>query len=154
MINLATCYFIKFLPMKKTLSQSLALLSLITILSFTIPGFPVSARADKTVTGKDDKNDAKGKFQILFNENVGFTELVMISEHCAKNGIVLSYKIIEYNDDGKLKRLSFRVDCQDGFSGSASTDRLVDNIKFGFFRDYRKGVSTPFGVGAIPAEKK
>ena len=132
--------------MKKVLLSSLTILSLITMLSFTIPGIPVNTNYDK--------NDAKGKFQILFNKNVGFTELVMIAEHCAKNGIVLSYKTIEYNEEGLLKRLSFKVDCQDGFSGSASTDRLLDTNKFGFFRDYREGVSVPFAVGAVINEKK
>ena len=132
--------------MKKVLSNGLAFLTLLTMLSFTIPGVPANLN--------NDKNDAKGKFQILFNENVGFTELVLIAEHCAEKGIILSYKIIEYNDYGKLKRLSFRVDCQDGFSGSASTDQLLNTNKFGFFRDYGEGVSIPFAVGTIVDEKK
>ena len=49
------------------------------MLSFTIPGIPVNLN--------NDKNDAKGKFQILFNEYAGFTELVLIAEHSTKKGL-------------------------------------------------------------------
>jgi hypothetical protein len=96
--------------------------------------------------------DTGKKFQILFNKNTGFTELSLIQAECDKKGIRLTYKKIEYNEEGKLQSLSFRVDCKDGFSGAASTDRLMENSLFGFFRDYTENAKSPFAVGAIEVE--
>ena len=93
--------------------------------------------------------DAGKKFQIIFNKNIGFTELVLIQEECEKKGIRLIYKKIEYNEDGNLQSLSFKVDCRDGFSGSASTEHLTEDRRFGFYRDYQENSKSPFGVGAI-----
>ena len=60
---------------------------------------------------------------------------------------MLRYKKVEYNEQGELTSLSFVVDCGDGFSGTASSEELIDEKKFGFFRDYEKNAAAPFGAG-------
>jgi hypothetical protein len=87
--------------------------------------------------------------EVVFTTSTGFTELVMIREHFAKKGIIINYKKIEYNKEGALKSLNFSVDCQDGISGSASTDNLNNKNKFGFYRNYSKDSASPFGTGNL-----
>jgi len=94
-------------------------------------------------------NRKRDRIEILFNANTGFTELTLIQALCGANGISLSYKTIEYDDNGRLQSIAFRVDCNDGFSGSASTKTLSNTRRFGFYRDYRENVKSPFGTGVI-----
>lgn len=100
---------------------------------------------------KDSKNveDPKPRIEVFFNASAGFTELVMIKADLETKGIILDYKKIEYNKQGELISLSFSVDCRDGFSGSASTDNLKNNVRFGFYRDYSRDAKSPFGTGGI-----
>ena len=103
----------------------------------------------------DEKNTAinKTRFEVIFNQNVSFTELALIQAHCQANGIALTYKKIEYDDKGLLKSLSFKVNCNDGFAGSASTDVLTKNSRFGFCRDYQQNAKTPFATGTIDKDE-
>ena len=90
----------------------------------------------------------KSRIEVFFNSGTGFTELVMIKAHLETKGIFIDYKKIEYNKEGELISISFYVDCRDGFSGSASTDNLKQ-ARFGFYRDYSKEATSPFGTGAL-----
>ena len=95
------------------------------------------------------RHESKPKIEIVFNRQTGFIELVMIKADLEKKHIILNYRKIEFNKEGELIALSFSVDCQDGFSGSASTDELRSEVRFGFYRDYSKDTKSPFGTGAL-----
>ena len=114
--------------MKKLIIASSLILSSILICSF-----------NEKPEGK------KSKVEFYFNKNTGFFELMMIKRECEKYGIVLNYKKIEYNDVGQLMSIAFKVDCQDGFSGGASSDKLLEDKKTGFYRDYNN-TESPFGT--------
>lgn len=114
--------------MKKFLVASSLILSSILIFSF-----------NEKPEGK------KSRVEFYFNKETGFFELVMIKRECEKYGIVLNYKKIEYNDAGQLKSIDFKVDCNDGFSGGASSDKLLEDKKPGFYRDYND-TESPFGT--------
>lgn len=96
-------------------------------------------------TGQD--NAARQRVEIVFSKHTSFSELVRIRDHCEKKGILLGYKKVEYNEQGELMSLSFRVDCSDGFEGFGSSEKLDDEKKFGFFRDYGDNAVSPFGAG-------
>lgn len=125
--------------MKKFISLSCGYLLLTLLFSFTAPN-------------ANGINNPGKRIQVLFNQNISFTELGLIQSDCDKKGIRLTFKKIEYNEVGKLHSLSFKVDCKDGFSGSASTEHLTKDLRFGFYRDYTENTKSPFGVGAIAAE--
>lgn len=91
--------------------------------------------------------DNQKRIEYYFNKHTTFDDLVMIAGDCKKSGILLTYKVIEYNDAGQLKSISFKVDCGDGFKGGASSDRLLDDENVGFYRDYDSSGS-PFGTGS------
>ena len=98
------------------------------------------------IFGFNEKPEGKkSRVEFYFNKETGFVELVMIKRECEKHGIVLNYKKIEYNDAGQLKSLAFKVDCRDGFSGGASSDKLLEDKKPGFYRDY-DNTESPFGT--------
>ena len=48
-----------------------------------------------------------------------------------------------------LVQIAFEVDCNDGFSGSASSPWLTKWSKVGFYRDYRHNQESSFGTGKI-----
>ncbi|MEO6683150.1 MAG: hypothetical protein ABIN48_10035 [Ginsengibacter sp.] len=102
-------------------------------------------------TNKLNKNQflEKSKIEVVFNRQTGFVELVMIKADLEKKHIILNYKKIEFDNKGELIALSFSVDCQDGFSGSASTQELKNDVPFGFYRDYSKDTKSPFGTGGL-----
>ena len=105
--------------MKKLLIASSLILSSILIFSFT-----------------ENHEGKKSRVAFYFNKETGFSELVMIKRECERLGIVINYKKIEYNEAGQLKSIAFNVDCGDGFSGGASSDKVLEDKKPGFYRDY------------------
>src|SRR5687768_4220565 len=90
-----------------------------------------------------------GKVEVVFNRQLNFNDLVKIKMEIADKGILLDYKRMEFDNNGKLKSISFKVDCKDGFSGSASSEELSNDSRFGFYRDYSKDAASPFGTGGL-----
>ena len=93
--------------------------------------------------------DTDSNVEIIFNRHTGFTELVMIKGYLEKKHVILDYRKIEFNKQGELIAIGFSVDFQDGFSGSASTDNLKSELRFGFNRNYSKDSKSPFGTGRL-----
>lgn len=84
------------------------LLSFCIVIAFIIP--IVSFRDSKELT-KDDT-----KIEILFTRKLDFNDIVKIKLDLSQKGIVLNYKALGFDKEGKLKSISFFVDCKDGFS--------------------------------------
>ena len=57
---------------------------------------------------------------------------------------MIDYTSLEFDKNGGLTGIDFKVDCQDG---SAKAMPLPRDEKFGFFRDYSEGVDAVFGTG-------
>lgn len=87
------------------------------------------------------------KIEVIFNRQLDFADLVKIKLDMATKGVILDYKKLQFDENGKLKAIDFSVDFKDGFSGSASNDELTNESRFGFFRDYDKKANSPFGTG-------
>ena len=78
-----------------------------------------------------------------------FNDLVKIKLDLAEKGISIDYKLLEFDENGGLKSLEFKVDCNDGVSGSAKNAKIYNNTNFGFFRDYSDSAKVPFGTGGL-----
>jgi len=122
----------------KNLSKVLAVL----LVFFIASGF-----GSKTITG--GINTEKERIVVSFNRHLDFNDLVKIKLDLAEKGISIDYKLLEFDENGGLKSIEFKVDCNDGFSGHAKITRINNNTKFGFFRDYRDTAKTPFGTGGL-----
>lgn len=88
------------------------------------------------------------KVEVVFSRQMTFADLVQIQKELAAKGIVLDYRKLEFDGEGKLLAIHFVVDCGDGFKGDAQR-RLSYDSRFGFFRDYAKNAITPFGTGNL-----
>ncbi|HEY1113788.1 MAG TPA: hypothetical protein VGE66_09505 [Chitinophagaceae bacterium] len=86
------------------------------------------------------------KVEVIFSRQMTFADLVKIQKELADKGIVLDYRKLEFDGEGKLLAIHFLVDCGDGFTGDAQR-RLTYDGRFGFFRDYAQNAQTPFGTG-------
>ena len=65
-----------------------------------------------------------------------------------KKNIMLDFVELKFDEKGKLSYIEFKVDCGDGFKGTAGS-ALNPTKPFGFKRDYEKGVERPFLIGTI-----
>ena len=90
---------------------------------------------------------ATTKVAVFFNRKTTFAQLATIKQDLIKDGIVLNYEKLEFDQSGDLLKISFQVDCKDGFSGSATSESLTDDYSFGFLRDYTSNAAKPFVVG-------
>ncbi len=80
--------------------------------------------------------------KINFTQASTLEDLEEVKEAMTARNITLTYSEVKF-DSGKLKGLKISVDCNDGFSGSASSSwTLFGSV--GFSRDYRKDAPTPF----------
>lgn len=102
-------------------------------------------------TNKLDKSKLpeKPKVEVVFNRQLDFNDIVKIKLDLSQRGIVINYKSLAFDDNGKLKSIDFYVDCKDGFSGGASKNNLLNQSRFGFYRDYSKNAKSPFGTGGL-----
>lgn len=91
------------------------------------------------------------RVEVLFSNTHTKTDLMNIKAELGAQKILLEYTHTAFDADGRLTGIAFSVDFQDGFKGSASTDKVpaAGEGKFGFFRDTRASARTPFGTGII-----
>ena len=87
--------------------------------------------------------------EISFNSTMDADDLELIRSNLQERKIELNYEETTFYKNGKLSSISFKVDCRDGFSGSASRKFLTKNSRFGFQRDYAKGVKYSFRTGSL-----
>ncbi len=80
--------------------------------------------------------------------------LMNIKAEMAAMDIILDYTHMAFDAEGRLKELSFTVDCKDGFKGSGESTNIPKDQSFGFVRDYRKGSEVPFRVGSLVTHDK
>lgn len=88
--------------------------------------------------------------EIVFNGSMDKAQLENIQKDLSEKGIILTYDVLEFRKNGKLKRIDFTVEYPtQGFKGTASNKLLGFIKKFGFAFE---GIGTEkgkFKVGAI-----
>ena len=89
--------------------------------------------------------------EVSFSSNLNFEDLADIKDQLTKLNINLTYQSLVFREDGQLKNITFKVDCNDGFNGSAG-GKLFKNNKIGFYRDYTLNAASPFGTGSPHAD--
>jgi hypothetical protein len=97
----------------------------------------------------NDLQKEEGRIEVSFNRKMQFNDLVKLKLDLAEAGLTLQYQVLEFDGSGGLKSLAFKVDCNDGFSGSATSNAIYNNTRWGFYRDYRPNIDSPFGTGAL-----
>lgn len=102
-----------------------------------------------TLDATDNRLKDEDRIEVSFNRKMEFNDLVKIKLDLAEAGITIQYRLLEFDEHGGLKSLDFRVDCNDGFSGSAKSTEIFNQTRWGFYRDYRENVKSPFGTGAL-----
>jgi hypothetical protein len=96
-----------------------------------------------------DVSKSRTNVEVLFTATMTRDSLEKIKASMKEKNIQLEFLETEFDKDGHLKMLSFRVNCNDGFTGQAANKDFSKNKRFGFFRNYGKKAKTPFGVGLI-----
>lgn len=109
-------------------------------------GMFLSLSSFAPISVRQKANDTPSKIEIRFNHQLVFNDLVLIKLNLAQKGITLEYKYLKFDEAGKLVAISFSVDCHDGFRGSADNDKITNDSRIGFYRDYNKEAKSPFGV--------
>jgi hypothetical protein len=92
---------------------------------------------------------ATTKIAVLFSHKTSFPQLAAIRQDLQKDGIELEYQQLAFDKNGGLLKISFHVDCRDGFAGSATSEVLTDESNFGFLRDYTSKGASAFQVGNL-----
>jgi len=78
-------------------------------------------------------------------------ELIKISaEFKLKKNIDIDFSESEFYNNGKIKNLNLKVDCNDGFKGIMKNHGKTFNLnKSGFLRDYSENSNIPFQIGSM-----
>lgn len=87
----------------------------------------------------------KGRVEVVFNNKMKFDDLVKTRTDLAAKGISLQYSELEFDKNGGLVEIDFKVDCKDGFGGGAAKGNLNNKRSVGFYRDY-DNKAAPFGT--------
>jgi len=108
--------------------------------------------ASSFVPGNGSAMEKNERIEVIFTRNMKINDLVKVKSDLEEQGITLSYKLLRFDDEDRLSGIAFKVDCHDGFKGSASNTSLRYDDRIGFYRDYRPGSSSPFGTGKLTEE--
>lgn len=92
---------------------------------------------------------ATTKIAVLFSRKTSFAQLATIRQDLQKDNIELEYQQLEFDKNGDLLKISFHVDCRDGFAGSATSGMLTNESSFGFYRDYTAKADKAFYAGNL-----
>jgi hypothetical protein len=120
----------------KTIKLSvISILILITSINFTPCQFEVKYSSNKV--------------EVYFTHKQTFPELVELQSNLAKQDINLSYQLLEFDDNGYLKAIEFKVFSEGKYCGNGSSKALSDDRKFGFSVDKSPNAQPYFRVGNI-----
>lgn len=94
------------------------------------------------------------RIEVVFSNDLTKDDLMKLKEDLLSLAkITIQYDVLDYNRKGKIKNIRFSVDCHDGFEGEYGIDKVSDDFKFGFYRDYRPGAASPFGLSPYPFDQ-
>jgi len=118
------------------------------VFSFFVAAFLfISASSFTTnVLHKSDRDNDQ-RIEVVFTRNLKYNDLVQIKRDLAANGISIEYLKLEFDKKRNLKKIEFIVECNDGFTGKASTSNLSSGKKFGFYRDFDEDSNNRFFAG-------
>ena len=123
-------------------------------LSYKVNG---NSKSVSTLTEKQKGNYNYGLFAdstkvlLSMDRNTSYDQLNQYKNDLKQLNIDLNIKKVEFDDNGKMKRLEIAVDCHDGFKGTVK-QTLSRNNKIGFYRIYDKSATSPFGMEALSLE--
>ena len=83
--------------------------------------------------------------EIIFNKETSLQDIVEIQSQMKERNIDLVFNSLVFIEE-KLTSISFNVDCNDGYEGSASDSKLT-MLPIGFYRNYKEGAASTFGTG-------
>ena len=95
------------------------------------------------------KNQLNEQVRVVFNTKLNIDDLVKIKLAMQEKGIILDFLRLDFDESGKLLAIKFKVDCKDGYVGRAVSKKLYPDSKFGFYRDFSKSSTDPFGTGNL-----
>jgi hypothetical protein len=90
------------------------------------------------------KND---RYEVRIFETTSRAELEKFKAEASNRGIDITYENLQIIN-GKIDAITLKVDCNDGFSGTASTSNIPES-GIGFIRDYSEGTDVPFAIGKV-----
>ena len=94
------------------------------------------------------------RIEVVMSNDLSKEDLMKLKEDLLSLAkITIQYDVLDYNRKGKIKNIRFSVNCHDGFAGEYGIDRIGDDFKFGFYRDYRPGAASPFGLSSYPFDQ-
>jgi hypothetical protein len=88
------------------------------------------------------------KVEVKFTNKMDWESLVHVKADLKKKNILLEFVELKFDENGKLFYIMIKVDCGDGFKGTAGS-ALNGTKPFGFKRDYEKGADSPFIIGVL-----
>ena len=89
----------------------------------------------------------EGVFIVRIFKSTTKSELEEFKSEGKELNIDITYENLEFIN-GEIEAITLKVDCNDGFSGTASTTNIPES-GIGFIRDYREGADIPFVIGRI-----
>lgn len=137
--------------LKTNIMKKISILVIILIIAgFSLFTFVSDANAQSSVNNDSRRNyiNNKDRIEVAFTDQMTFDSLVFVKDDLKTRGIVLNFKLIKFDENNKLEAINFEVDCNDGYKGSFSSERL-DSNRFGFYRDYSGKSKSPFGTGLL-----
>ena len=89
----------------------------------------------------------EGVFIVRIFKSTKRSELEEFKAEANELNIDIYYENLEIIN-GEIEAITLKVDCNDGFSGAASTTNIPE-AGIGFIRDYREDADVPFVIGRI-----
>ncbi|MEL6560482.1 MAG: hypothetical protein AAFQ94_19990 [Bacteroidota bacterium] len=81
-----------------------------------------------------------GILDVKFTNQLTQTDLDKIKKDLKTQNIDLNYDLLEFDDNGKLKRINASIDYNDGQVASFKSRELRSSDKPGFYRDFSNGL--------------
>jgi len=120
----------------------------IQILTLVVLSFLMSSCFQSALTNYQIQED---RAFLLLTPQTTKAELTSIAqEFLEKKNIEIDFAKSTFDKEGEIQELNLAVDCNDGFKGTTTSNKiLMANKAIGFERNYREDATTPFSIGGI-----
>ncbi len=91
----------------------------------------------------------ESKVEVIFSHQLSFDDLAKMKHDLLQKDIVLNFRAVGFDENGKLTSIDFYVKCGSKYGGSAEKEDISNESHFGFFYDNSINAKVNFRAGEL-----
>ena len=89
------------------------------------------------------------KVEVIFSHQLSFDDLAQIKLDLSLKNMLLNFRALGFDENGKLTSIDFYVQCGSKYAGGAAKENIANESHFGFLYDGSVNAKVNFRAGEL-----